>query len=170
MECFCVIHASLDLVGNGCGQRSHGRRELKIPTGPLREIRTSRQVAAANLESCPNDWSCWAHPSLQTKIANHLGIYADLGGDTTLFRVHESHSLILLGPAISNVSDEQLRYNSRSWTRRVITPTIAVRLAQSAAFYSQTKASWVYKLLLGHPSTASAAGWVFEAKGSRRLP
>jgi hypothetical protein len=96
---------------------------------------------------------------LRAKIAEY--VHSRTEGDQILFSQHESHNLLLLEPV---VDDPTLKYNSTSWLRRVITPTIAVQLAKGAATYSEQKAYWLYRLLLDHPSTSTAAGPLFESR------
>jgi hypothetical protein len=95
---------------------------------------------------------------LQEMIAEY--VWSPTEGDQILFSQHESHDLVLLEPVVK----APRMYNSTSWVRRVITPTIAAELAKGALWYSEQKAYWLYRLLLGHPSTSTAAGWVFEAR------
>jgi len=76
----------------------------------------------------------------------------------------ETRFLILVEPDLMYRHRWHLRCNSDFTTRRVITPMIAARIAQSYARYPQGKAFELYSLLLEHPTTACAAGWVFEAR------
>jgi hypothetical protein len=59
---------------------------------------------------------------LRAKMAEYD--HSQTEGDQILFRQHEFHALLLLEPVV----DAPRTYNSTSWLRRVITPTIAVEL------------------------------------------
>jgi hypothetical protein len=98
--------------------------------------------------------------SYDSILEAHIYEYIYNQGDDILFGRYESHALLLLEPK----DPTPLVYNSTTCSRRVITPTIAMRLAECAFWYSERKALRLYKLLLDHPSTSTAAGWVLEIR------
>jgi len=97
---------------------------------------------------------------LEAKIVEYVQSWT--GADLILLGKHGSHSLLLLEPEAPQMYNQM--YNSMSWMRRVITPTIAAKLAKGSISYSEQKACRLYSLLLGHPSTSTAAGWVFKVR------